>query len=97
MDFTEIHKSKIRQTVTNLMGSDARIFVQAKKVGPGIQDIQIMVQSLRVLEDKLAAKTQLRERLTEPLRGLKTQITLIDPDIRLTDEHKRFRYVAMEF
>ena len=55
------------------------------------------MQSMRVLEDKLAAKTLLRERLAEPLRGLKTQITLIDPDFRLTDEHKRFRYVAVEF
>ena len=97
MDLTEIHKAKIRQTVTNLMGSDALVFVHSKKVGPGIADIQIMVQSMRVLEDKLAAKTLLRERLAEPLRGLKTQITLIDPDFRLTDEHKRFRYVAVEF
>jgi hypothetical protein len=55
-----------------------------------------MVQSLRVVEDKLGSKTQLRERLAEPLRGLKTQIVLIDPEVRQTDEHKQFRFFAVE-
>jgi hypothetical protein len=97
VSLTDIQKGKIRQTVTNLFGSDARIFVRFKKLSSGVTDVQLMVQSLRVVEDKLEGKTQLRERLSEPLRGLKTQIVLIDPDVRTTDEHKQFRFLAIEF
>jgi hypothetical protein len=49
----DVQKAKTRQTVNNLFGTDARIFVRLKTLGSGIQDLQIMVQSLRVVEDKL--------------------------------------------
>jgi hypothetical protein len=97
MGLTDVQKAKTRPTVNNLFGTDARIFVRLKTLGSGVQDLQIMVQSLRVVEDKLGSKTQLRERLAEPLRGLKTQVVLIDPEVRQTDEHKQFRFFAVEF
>ena len=53
MGLTDVQKAKTRPTVNNLFGTDARIFVRLKTLGSGIQDLQIMVQSLRVVEDKL--------------------------------------------
>ena len=53
-----------------------------------------MVESLRVLEDKAEVKAQLRERLSEPVKEFTTKFVLIDPDISLTEEQKRFRWLA---
>lgn len=55
-----------------------------------------MVESLRVLEDKAEVKAQLRERLSEPVKEFTTKFVLIDPDISLTEEQKRFRWLAFQ-
>jgi hypothetical protein len=55
-----------------------------------------MVESLRVLEDKAEVKAQLRERLSEPMKVFTTKLVLIDSDISLTEEQKRFRWLAFQ-
>ena len=55
-----------------------------------------MVEPLRVLEDKAEVTAQLRERLSEPMKEFTTKFVLIDPDISLTEEQKRFRWLAFQ-
>lgn len=64
-ELRDYHKAKIRQTASNLLGSDANVFLKTRDLGPGLKEVQIMVESLRVLEDKAVVKAQLRERLSE--------------------------------
>ena len=96
MELTDHHKAKIRQTASNLLGSDAKVFLKTRDLGPGLKEVQIMVESLRVLEDKAVVKAQLRERLAEPMRGFTTKLVLIDPDVTLTEDQKRFRWLAFQ-
>ena len=96
MELTDHHKAKIRQTASNLLGSDAKVFLKTRDLGPGLKEVQIMVESLRVLEDKTVVKAQLRERLAEPVKRFTTKLVLIDPDGRLTEEQKRFRWLAFQ-
>ena len=55
-----------------------------------------MVESLRVLEDKAVVKAQLRERLSPPMKQFTTKLVLIDPDVTLTEEQKRFKWLALQ-
>jgi hypothetical protein len=56
-----------------------------------------MVECARTLPDRLSAQASLIERLQDPLAGRRTRVLLIDPSFTLTEEHKRFRFVAMEY
>ena len=96
MELTDYHKAKIRQTASNLLGSDAKVFLKTRDLGPGLKEVQILVESLRVLEDKAEVKSQLRERLSEPLKEFTTKLVLIDPDVTLTEEQKRFKWLAFQ-
>ena len=55
-----------------------------------------MVESLQVLEDKAEVKAQLRERLSEPMKEFMTKLVLTDPDVTLTEEQKRFKWLAFQ-
>jgi hypothetical protein len=59
--------------------------------------VHIMVECARMLPDRLSAQASLIERLQDPLAGRRTRVLLIDPSFTLTEEHKRFRFVAMEY
>ena len=83
--------------MSRLFGADARIFIREKTSGEGAGTVQIMVESIRVLPDRLAAQVTLAERLQDTLAGHRTRVMIIDPKFTLTDEHKRFRFVAMEY
>ena len=88
---------QVRQIVSMLFGADARIFIRERTSGEGAGTIHIMVEGVRVLPDRLSAQTALIERLQVPLEGRRTRVLLIDPSFTLTEEHKRFRFVAMEY
>ena len=88
---------QIRQIVSRLLGPDARIFIREKTSGEGAGTVHIMVECVRVLPDRLSAQKALIERLQETIEGRRTRVLLIDPSFTLTEEHKRFRFVAMEY
>jgi|NOAtaT_5_FD_contig_31_1933579_length_596_multi_4_in_0_out_0_1 hypothetical protein len=88
---------QVRQIVSFLFGPDSRIFIREKTSGEGAGTVHIMVQCVRVLPDRLSAQKALIERLQDPLEGRRTRVLLIDPSFTLTEEHKRFRFVAMEY
>jgi hypothetical protein len=80
-----------------LFGSDSRIFIRERVSGEGAGTIHFMVQCIRTLPDRLAAQKALLERLQAPLEGLRTRVLLIDPSFVLTEDHRRFRLVSMEY
>ena len=88
---------QVRRIVSMLFGSDARIFIRERASGEGAGTAHIMVECIRVLPDRLSAQKSLIERLQVPLDGRRTRVLLIDPSFTLTEEHKRFRFVAMEY
>jgi hypothetical protein len=88
---------QVRQIVSMLFGSDARIFIRERISGEGAGTIHIMVQCLRTMPERLIAQKALIDRLQAPLNGLRTRVLLTDPSFELTDQHKRFRLVAMEY
>jgi hypothetical protein len=88
---------QVRQIVSILFGPDARIFIREKTGGTGDGTVHIMVECIRKLPDRLSAQASLIERLQDPLAGRRTRVLLIDPTFTLTEEHKRFRFVAMEY
>jgi hypothetical protein len=88
---------QVRQIVSMLFGSDARIFIRERLSGEGAVTIHIMVQCLRTMPDRLIAQKALIDRLQAPLNGLRTRVLLTDPSFELTEQHKRFRLVAMEY
>lgn len=88
---------QVRQIVSMLFGPDARIFVRERTSGEGAGTVHIMVECIRVLPDRLSAQAGLIQRLQDPLAGRRTRVLLIDPSFTLTEEHKRFRFVAMEY
>ena len=96
MELTDHHKAKIRQTPSNLLGSDSKVFLKTRDLGAGLKEVQIMVESLRVLEDKAEVKAQLRERLSEPMKEFMTKLVLTDPDVMITEEQKRFKWLAFQ-
>ena len=88
---------QIRQIVSMLFGQDARIFIREKTGGTGDGTVHLMVECVRVLPERLSAQAGLIERLQDPLAGRRTRVLLIDPSFTLTEEQKRFRFVAMEY
>jgi len=88
---------QVRQIVSMLFGSDARIFIRERVSGEGAGTIHIMVQCIRPMPDRLSAQKALIDRLQVPLEGRRTRVLLVDPSFELTEEHKRFRFVAMEY
>ena len=86
-----------RQIVSLLFGPDSRIFIREKTSGEGAGTVHVMVQCVRVLPDRLSGQTKLIELLQDPFAGRRTRVLLIDPSFTLTEEHKRFRFVAMEY
>ena len=88
---------QVRQIVSMLFGTDSRIFIRERVSGEGAGTIHIMVQCIRTLPDRLAAQKALLERLQAPLEGLRTRVLLIDPSFVLTEDHRRFRLVSMEY
>lgn len=88
---------QVRQIVSMLFGSDTRIFIRERLSGEGAGTIHIMVQCIRSLPDRLTAQKTLLERLQAPLQGLRTRVLLVDPSFELTEQHKRFRMVSMEY
>lgn len=88
---------QVRQIVSFLFGPDSRIFIREKTSGEGAGTVHVMVQCVRVLPDRLSAQTALIERLQGTLEGRRTRVLLIDPSFTLTEDHKRFRFVAMEY
>jgi hypothetical protein len=49
------------------------------------------------MPDRLIAQLALIDRLQVPMEGRRTRVLLVDPSFELTEEHKRFRFVAMEY
>jgi hypothetical protein len=37
VELTDYHKAKIRQTVSNLLGPDARVLLKTRDLGPGLK------------------------------------------------------------
>ena len=83
--------------MTRLFGPDSRIFIRERTSGEGAGTLHIMVESPRVLPDRLSAQASLIERLQDVFEGRRTRVLLIDRSFTLTEEHKRFRFVAMEY
>ena len=88
---------QVRQIVSMLFGPDSRIFIREKTGGVGDGTVHLMVECVRKLPDRLSAQASLIERLQDPLAGRRTRVLLIDPSFTLTEEHRRFRFVAMEY
>jgi hypothetical protein len=88
---------QVRQIVSRLFGPDARVFIRERTSGEGMGTLHIMVECARVLPDRLSAQTSLIERLQDVFEGRRTRVLLTDPSFTLTEEHKRFRFVAMEY
>jgi hypothetical protein len=88
---------QVRQIVSMLFGQDARIFIRERTGGTGDGAVHIMVECARVLPERLSAQAALIERLQDPLMGRRTRVLLIDPSFTLTEEQRRFRFVAMEY
>lgn len=88
---------QIRQIVSMLFGSDSRIFIRERLSGEGAGTIHIMVQCPRTFPDRLVAQKALLDRLQAPLQGLRTRVLLVDPSFELTEQHKRFRMVSVEY
>jgi hypothetical protein len=94
---TESEVAQIRQIVSFLLGSDSRIFIRERPSATGVPTTHIMVESLRVLSEKLVTQAALIDRLRRPLERHRVRVLLIDPQFTLTEEHKRFRFVAREY
>jgi hypothetical protein len=94
---TESEVAQIRQIVSFLLGSDSRIFIRERPSATGVPTTHIMVETLRVLSEKLVTQAALIDRLRRPLERHRVRVLLIDPQFTLTEEHKRFRFVAREY
>lgn len=94
---TESEVAQIRQIVSFLLGADSRIFIRERPSASGAPTTHIMVESPRVLSEKLVTQAALIDRLRRPLEGRRVRVLLIDPQFTLTEEHKRFRFVAREY
>lgn len=92
---------QLRQIVTRLFGPDSRVFIRERpnSGGDGATQatVHLMVECIRTLPDRLSAQATLIERLQDSLEGRRIRVLLIDPSFALTEEHKRFRFVAMEY
>jgi hypothetical protein len=88
---------QVRQIASLMFGPDSRIFIREKTGGTGDGTVHIMVECARKLPDRLPAQASLIERLQDPLAGRRTRVLLIDPTFTLTEDQKRFRFVAMEY
>jgi hypothetical protein len=95
LDQAEIRQ--VRQIVSMLFGPDSRIFIREKASGNAAGTVHIMVQCIRPMPDRLIAQLALIDRLQVPMEGRRTRVLLVDPSFELTEEHKRFRFVAMEY
>jgi hypothetical protein len=94
---TESEVAQIRQIVSFLLGSDSWIFIRERPSSSGPPTTHIMVESPRVLSEKLVTQAALIDRLRRPLERHRVRVLLIDPQFTLTEEHKRFRFVAREY
>ncbi|MEI6028628.1 MAG: hypothetical protein WCT47_18260 [Betaproteobacteria bacterium] len=88
---------QVRQIVSALFGPDARIFIREKTSGEDAGTVHIMVMCARALHDRHVARTALIERFRDPLEGRRSRVLLLDPTVTPTEEHKRFRFAAMEY
>jgi hypothetical protein len=88
---------QVRQIVSRLFGPDARIFIREKTSGDGAGTVHLMAECVRVLPDRLSAQAALIERLQDALEGRRARVLVIDRSFTLTEEHKRFRFLAMEY
>ena len=95
LDQSEIRQ--VRQIVSMLFGADSRIFIRERVSGDAAGTVHIMVQCIRPMPDRLTAQLALIDRLQVPMEGRRTRVLLVDPSFELTEEHKRFRFVAMEY
>ena len=95
LDQAEIRQ--VRQIVSMLFGADSRIFIRERVSGDAAGTVHIMVQCIRPMPDRLSAQLALIDRLQVPMEGRRTRVLLVDPSFELTEEHKRFRFVAMEY
>lgn len=92
----DYQRLKVRQTITNLLGPDSKAYYRVTVVSPRLRDLHLLVQCPRVLADKVVVKTQLIDRLADYVDGMKVRLVLIDPEVTITEEQKRFRYLAIE-
>ena len=88
---------QVRQIVSMLFGTETRILIRDRISGEGAGTVHIMVQCPRTLPNRPAAQKALLERLQAPLSGLRTRVLLTDSSFELSEQHKRFRLVAMEY
>lgn len=94
---TESEVARIRQIVSFLLGADSRIFIRERPSSSGPPTTHIMVESPRVLSERLVTQAALIDRLRRPLERHRVRVLVIDPQFTLTEEHKRFRFVAREY
>jgi hypothetical protein len=94
---TQAEVAQIRQIATNLFGEASRVYMREMPAEGGGSSTHIMVETRRVLSDRLATQKTLSDRLREALERHKIKVLLIDPNFPLTEEHKRFRFSAREF
>jgi hypothetical protein len=94
---TEFEVAQIRQIVSFLLGADSRIFIRERPSASGGPTTHIMVESPRKLAEKFVTQAALIDRLRRPLERHRIKVLLIDPEFTLTEEHKRFRFVAREY
>ncbi len=92
----DFQKMRIRQTVTNLLGPDTQAYYRVTVVSPRLSELHLLVVCPRVLADKVVVKTQLTERLADYADGMKVRLVLLDPEVAITEEQKRFRFLAIE-
>jgi hypothetical protein len=93
---TQAEVAQIRRIATNLFGETSRVYLREMPAEGGGSSTHIMLESRRVLSDRLATQKTLSDRLREVLDRHKIKVLLIDPDFPLTEEHKRFRFAARE-
>jgi hypothetical protein len=94
---TQADVAQIRQIATSLFGESSRVFMREMPAEGGGSATHVMMESRRVLSDRLATQKVLSDRLRAAFERHKIKVLLIDPNFTLTEEHKRFRFAAREF
>ena len=97
MSLTDVQRLQIRQVVSQVLGSDARIYALTRNLGPNSRELQVLVAIQYTLEEKLNAEKQLVARLGNPLPGFRTQITVVDAKTPARPEHRKVRMMGVEF
>ncbi|MFM8767541.1 MAG: hypothetical protein ACKOD9_07165 [Rubrivivax sp.] len=93
---TEPQRLEIRRAATQLVGSEARVYVLLRDLGPGAREIQILAEVAYPLRDRLNVEKRLASLLGNPLPNFKTLVYLADSATSAKTEHRRIRVMGRE-